>query len=76
MKDLEDYIYELAVIIDENSECIGSSCAFKVDAVEREWDKLNNGVEFKKILTKLMSRNKIAIVAKNTGEIRDLERTD
>ncbi|GAB2190271.1 hypothetical protein MAH1_18790 [Sessilibacter sp. MAH1] len=76
MKDIDDYIYELAVIIDENSECTGSSCTFKVDVVEEEWNKLDNGVEFKKVLTKLMSRNQIAIVAKNTGEVRDLERTD
>lgn len=76
MSNIDDFVRELAVIIDENAEGFGIVRTFKVDAVEKEWIALNNGVDFKTALNKLIARNKIGMVAKNICEIRDTERTD
>jgi len=76
MNNIDDSARDLAVIIDENAEGFGIAKTFKVDAVEKEWIALNNGVDFKSVLNKLIARNQIGIVAKNIGEIRDAERAD
>ncbi|GGB55275.1 hypothetical protein GCM10011502_30270 [Oceanisphaera marina] len=76
MESIDELVYKLAAIIDENAEGNGFVRTFKVDVVEKEWNKLNSGVCFKKVLTKLISRNQVGIVGKNTCEIRDIDRTD
>ncbi|WP_444924455.1 hypothetical protein ACJJH9_04485 [Microbulbifer sp. DLAB2-AF] len=73
MKDIDILVCDMAELIFESSE---DGITFKIDAVEREWREKNNGMEFKAVFNKLISRNQVGVVAKNIGEIRDAERTD